>query len=147
MPDQMRITVGDGGEDFEAAIMKLDRRSARNALQRALSQAATPLVKEARRRAPGPGTGNLKRNIKKRSVKKAKRISKGLDQAVMVYLNSDAFYGLFYEFGFVHPDRGHVPAKPWMRPALEATEFAIIQRYQERAGKIIDRELEKRGRR
>lgn len=135
-----------GEKDIDESIKRLDSRKARTLLQRALNQSAQPSVKQMRTNADtnvGRDTGEGRKNIKKRNLKKAERNKLGLDQAVMVYLAADGFYLGIWEFGFVRNGR-HYPAKPWMRPAIDSTQGDVIRRYGRRAGELIEKEAAKR---
>lgn len=142
----MSITYSVSGvEDIRKSIKKLDSRKARNLLQRALNQAANPVVKDARTNADrnvGKRTGEGRKNIKKRNIKKAERERLGLDQGVEVYLASDGFYLGFWEMGFTR-NGIHYAAKPWLRPAIDMNEAIVIKRYKERAKVLVEREVAK----
>lgn len=134
-----------GLDDIQKAAKALDSRKARTLLSRALNQAAQPVVQDARRRADsevGKNTGQGRKNIKKRNLKKQERNRLNLDQAVMVYLDSDGFYLGFWERGFTRNGR-HYAARPWLRPALDSNEAQVINRYRERAKVLIEREVAK----
>lgn len=135
-----------GQDDFGKALARLDSRTARNGLQRALNQATQPVVKTARNnvdRAVGRDTGEGRKQIKKRNLKKAERASLKIDQGALVYLHTDGFYLMFWEFGFTRDGHSYA-ARPWMRPAIDSTKGDVVRRYNERASRIIEREAQKR---
>lgn len=137
-----------GFDDIDKAIQRLDKRKARNALRRATSQALQPAVKEARRLADqnvGRRTGEGRKNIKKRTLKKRERRSLGIDLGSIVFIDSDGFYLRFWELGFTRYGE-HYAARPFLRPALDTQQREIIERFRARGQQIIEREAKKRGR-
>lgn len=136
----------EGLDDFKAAEIKFGGRKLRSLLQRALNQSVQPVVKTARQnsvRMVGRNTGKGQKNIKKRNLKKNERNKLGIDQGVTVYLHSDGYYLGFWEHGFTRNGIQY-PARPWMRPAFDSQQGAVLQRYKTRAGELIKKELAKK---
>ena len=136
----------DGARDFDDAVEKLGARKARSVLSRALNQSTQPVVSEARRMADanvGRQSGEGRKNIKKRTLKKGERNALGLDLASMVYLDERGFHLRFWELGFTR-DGQHFAARPWLRPAADSQQGAVIRRFGQRATAILRRELEKK---
>lgn len=64
-------------------------------------------------------TGDLRRSIKARR-------SRGTPTEVVAKVDVGEFYGRFVEKGFLHKGGKHIPAKPFLVPALKETEKDVI---------------------
>ena len=134
-----------GLEDFDQAIKKLEGRQVRSVLRRATNQSVQPVVREARRlfdQNVGRQSGTTRRNIKKRSLKKSERNRLNIDLGALVYLDDDGFAGRFWELGFTRYGQHYAP-RPFLRPAADSQQAAVINRFGQRAGRILERELRK----
>ena len=112
----------EGGDALRRALLAVGRRVYR-LVDKALLAAAEPVRQEASRRAP-VRTGRLASSI----VAERERPRRHL-RRVRVGPNKEAYYGLFVELGHVirvggsgrkGKVLGHVPARPFLRPALDA---------------------------
>lgn len=127
-----------GLAELDRALQQLPKDVAKKELRGALMAGALIVERGAEERAPvraepgyiqrsfGPtGRGFLKRSVR-RGVQKRSQAS----MTVAVGIGR-AFWGMFQEFG-----TRFMPARPWLRPAWDATK--------ERAAKTIGEELGKR---
>lgn len=82
-------------------------------------------------------TGNLYNSIKAQGVRT--QTMRG-QMTVKIVAN---FYGRFLEFGFLHTGKNgkHVPARPWLIPAMQGAEDAAIAEIE----KVIIEEVDKLG--
>lgn len=132
-----RIQV-HGLRELQASIKRFESKVERRLLTRALMDAASIHVKEAKQRAP-VDTGELARNIRARpdkpegneeahvivGVRKLtkKQLAKAREKREGA---SDPFYWRFVEFG-----TSKMRARPFLRPAFENTVSKMIARFTE----------------
>ena len=101
----------DGLRELDKALNRLPLKARAPIMRRALMRAMEPVKQAAIAQAPIL-TGNLRTNIVKRtSIPKA---GNSFTAEARVSVLSDAFYGMFHEFGTVK-----LPARPFMRPAVD----------------------------
>lgn len=121
-------------------------KRANRVMKNALKQAATPVVKMARAKAPVGdrmhktykgrlvSPGFLSRNIDKQAF-----VTKQGTGVVRMGPKAEAFYGTqFLERGtrFISP-------RPWLVPAFEAASSAMLSKFAEALAKLIDKEVKK----
>jgi len=140
------VTGGDIlAQKIEDYGRQLESRKFRSTLSRAASQSMLPVVKEARRLAEAqfdsPSRESVK-GIKRRVLKKGERQRANIDFGALVYFSEDAYKLQFWERGFIRYGR-HYAARPMLRPALESEQGAVLRRFIERVGRIMQREAEK----
>lgn len=98
-------------------LERLDKKARRDALRPAMRQAANLVRDEARQRVPRR-TGLLRKNI----ITNVKIDAKGAVAKVRV--RSKAFYGRFVELG-----TKFLPARPFLRPALDQKAQAAVNEF------------------
>ena len=121
-----------GASELRKVLRRLPQNAQRRVLQSSLRQGANVIRDEAKALAP-VATGKLAASIKVRKVGR----STG-DSVHMVVTTGDAFWGNFLEFG-----TGRQPARPFMRPALDATGGAALVKIGKAMGRGIEREARK----
>jgi HK97 gp10 family phage protein len=126
-----------GFRELKRKLDTLPVNVARRVLPKASQEGAKVLRREARRRAPRR-EGTLRRGL---SYMRKKRMPKTA-ASYIVGLTRKAFYGMFIEFG-----TKHIPAKPFLRPALDEEKDKIINAMREKLRAGIEREAAKLGRR
>lgn len=148
MPGRLTFKI-EGAGQLESVLKKLPAEVAAKVSEGAVRAAAALVRDEAIARAPirsQPGVkydrkgksgrarlpGHLKRSIR---VKKVRRSGKSVHYVVTV---GRAFYGMFSEFG-----TSRQAARPWFRPALDASASRALDRLGLYLGKGIEREAEK----
>jgi HK97 gp10 family phage protein len=124
-----------GGRELERALVRLGENLAGEALLEALEAGAEPVVAEAKALVP-VRTGKLRDSIAPR-VKR-----RGRDPIVAV--GAKAPHAHLIEFGHIQTDRfgspiGHVAARPFLRPAVDAKADEVLKRVRERLGEAIER--------
>lgn len=102
----------EGVRELQRNVDKLSRSFSKSTLRTALRNAAAPVRKEARSKAPKE-SGALRRAIKSR----AKVTRSGFGFADVGVEKGDVFYGHFIEVG-----TSQQPARPFLRPALDDAE-------------------------
>lgn len=128
----MADSIGIGGAAGMGRVLDdLPRKLSARLLTRALRKGANVLRKEARRRAP-KRSGNLRRSIRIR-ISKAQRRGLAGAAGVQVYVSRGAFYGAFLEFGSARQ-----PAHPFLRPAFDATDSAMVDAIGKQLGDDIE---------
>jgi HK97 gp10 family phage protein len=128
-----------GGPQLETALKELGGEIAGRLGSNSVRAGARVIAAEARRKAPVGATGNLKRSITTVEDRDA-RLARGKQR--IAYAGSKLFYARFVEFGTVH-----AAAKPFLRPALDESAQAAVDKLTDNLGKGIERETVKyRGR-
>ena len=123
----------EGADELARVLRALPKELGDPALASALRKGATVVKKEAEETAP-TRTGTLRKNI---LVKKTKNRDRG-EVAYEVGPAQKAFYGLFAEFGTIQQ-----PARPWLRPAWEASKLQALDTIMKTLAKTIDRAAKK----
>lgn len=117
----------DGIAELRAGFTELQEVTQRTVLRRALAAGAEPVVEEAQRLAPRR-SGDLARGI-------AARVSVRKTQAeAVISFAKEQFYGRFVETG-----TSKLPARPFLRPALDTRSRAATERIGEALGSEIER--------
>jgi len=150
-----------GAKELEFFLKTFPKKVEKRLLKGALSAAALPIKREAKKLAP-KRTGTLKKAIKSRRVK-------GRRAAVQVYVErgkrakNDAWYAHIIEEGakphIIKGRKGRgltiggrtvqsvkhpgVKARPFMRPALETQARTAIGQFGKKLAMLIERELSK----
>lgn len=116
--------------ELTAAVME-----GANIVRRAVQDAA-PIRADATAKAIGKGKGRLPGYLKA-SIRRG--VVKFGDASVTVAVGTGrAFYGLFTEFG-----TRHQAARPWFRPAWEASREAALAKIGLALGKRVERAAER----
>lgn len=128
-----------GLRELQAALKRVsDASTDRKFLNSALLGGATLIVNEAKARVP-VDTGELRRNIRARSVKPTRHtatVQVGVRKLLKKQLRklrqkrpdaSDPFYWRFVEFG-----TSRVRARPFLRPAFERKKLDAIEAFKAR---------------
>lgn len=119
--------------NFEKVMGEVRRRGTR----RAMNAAATPVLREAKRRVP-VDSGKLKKSLKKRQITD---VATG---KVAVTVGSSVPYTHLVEFGHNSSRGGPVKAKPFLRPAFDSREKEAQAIFERELVSMIEKELAKR---
>jgi HK97 gp10 family phage protein len=122
-------------------------KRANRVMKNALKQAATPVLKMARAKAPVgdrkhrtyKGTlaipGFLRKNIDKQAF-----VTKQGTGVVRMGPKAEAFYGTT----FLERGTKYISPMPWLVPAFEAASSAMLSKFGEALAKLIDKEVNKK---
>lgn len=148
---QIRIT---GAREMAAVLLQLPHHIAKQALTKALREAAEPILDEARTLAPvgqeSKGRVRLRRTKRGKvtisnygKLKLSLRIAnvpanRTPHSATVVVTVGKAFWGLFVEFG-----TRFMSARPFMRPAFESKKMEALNRLGESLGEQIEKAAKK----
>ena len=113
---------------LEKRLKELGVKTAAKALRAALTAAAKPVVEEAKKRVP-VRTGKLRDNIVKSVSASGKR-----GAFARIGFRRKAFYGQFVETG-----TSKMPARPFLRPALDNKGKEAVDIFTVRLKKRIDK--------
>ena len=115
--------------------------------------AGSEIVAKAARQLVPVGTGLLQSTIKP-SKKKPRRkksgqfptkfvapIRVGTRRKLKIPADSPGFYPAAIEYGFTHTSGKKIPARPFMRPALDNNDFRVRQVFSNEVKKGIFREM------
>jgi HK97 gp10 family phage protein len=126
-----------GDKELEKALAAIDEKMQKKLMQNALREGAKIIAEEAKVRAP-KRTGMLKRSIKVRALHQKKRgtlgvqVQTGTRRELGISEQAYGYYPAALEYGWRMKRSGeHVPAKPYMRPALDTKRgqaFRVIGR-------------------
>jgi len=144
MKNTMSIEL-HGDKALMRAMNLLPDKVYNKVVKQAVNQAATPIRKQAQKNAPVGKTGNLKRNI----IKKSKLYK---NQAVVLSVvggqykkdpseEGSANHAHLVEFG--HGGPKPAPPHPFMRPAFDATKGKAEAKLRRAIGKGVEREAAK----
>jgi HK97 gp10 family phage protein len=130
-----------GLEELDRALQQLPKDIARKELRASVMAGARIVEKAAEDRAPVrdvPGWiqrsfGLTGRGFLKRSIRRATVKSGGASVTVQVGIGR-AFWGALLEFG-----TRYMPARPWFRPAWDASREAAARKIGEDLGKRIEK--------
>lgn len=115
-----------GAAELDKVLQQLPVEVAKKVLRGAVMSGAGVVVSEARLAAPRR-TGKLIREIRR-------KLDKQSTHSVTVQVGvGKAFYGLFQEFG-----TRFMPARPWFRPAWEASKMAALNQIGRALGRGIE---------
>lgn len=148
---KVRIT---GAREMAAVLLQLPHYIAKQALTKALREAAEPILDEARALAPvgqeAKGRVRLRRTKRGKvtisnygKLKLSLRIAnvpanQTPHSATVVVTVGKAFWGLFVEFG-----TRFMAARPFMRPAFESKKMEALNRLGESLGEQIEKAAKK----
>ncbi len=122
----------EGLDALDKAVRKLPQNIQKRVLKGALRAGGRVIAKEAKQRAPKK-TGTLRKSI---SVQVGKTRQGGA--IAFVTTKPEAFYSHMIEFG-----TSKIPAKPFLRPAFDATQQETIKAIGDALAKGIIKETEK----
>lgn len=153
----MKIEVKiDGLKELDEALAAFEDRIAKKALYSALSYAATPMMKDAKRRAiiaekahkmnygrfskkyVEVKPGLIRDSIKRRRLKKSELRKLGVTADVAIHVSKGKKqklypnYWPFIEYGTVKQ-----PAYPFFRPAFDTNAMQVIQRFSSKLAQNI----------
>ena len=136
-----RVRV-EGLRELERALAELPKATARNVLRRTITEAAQPLIADAKKLAPdrpGKPPNDLANSItiSSRLNKQQRKESRGDPKSfVEMYVGPDVSvpnaHGHWQEFGTVH----HGP-QPFMRPAWDANKNVVLHKIKDELGTQI----------
>ena len=149
----------EGLKELQAALLELPKKTAKNALRSAVNAGASVIRKDARKRAPvytgpvsagHPPPGTLKRSVIQKYIRElsndfqttfyvtVRKGKKYREQGKKGNLSQDAFYAYFVEYG-----TAKMTAKPFLRPAFEATKDEALQAMMAKLKERIEQEAGK----
>ena len=159
MPKDTLISLDfKGWRELEKNLLDLGNdRTIRATMKRAMLEAAEPMARDARSRAPRGATGNLVESIdvgvklsRRQAAEKGSSPGKaGNTVEVFVGPGKGGRAGVLFEFGTgprrtkSGANRGSVQARPFMRPAWEANKHQVLRDF----GVQLGREIESSARR
>jgi len=114
-----------GMADLERELNQLTLKARASVLRGALNKAIDPILQAARQNVSAQFTersGTLRRSIKKSAT--APRGSNGFTAEAKVGVTGEGFYGRFLEFG-----TSKMPARPFMRPAVDAHAQEVVDLF------------------
>lgn len=109
-----------GAKELEKTLKELGPQIASRLGDRALRAGAKPIVKEAKRLTPRR-TGNLRKSIKAVKARERGGAYAATRTVLIGFKKPHSRRAHLTEFGFVHRNGKHVAARPFIRPALDAT--------------------------
>ena len=148
-----------GLSELAAALRELPQRIGRNVLRGAVAAGAAEVRVEAKNKAPvytgdvtkgHPPLGTLKRAIYQKQIRElsdnqrqvfyvgVRQGKKYRNQGKKGNLSQDAYYWRWVEFG-----TSKMAARPFLRPAFEATKVAAVERIKEYMAERIPGEVAK----
>ena len=138
----MRVTGAKQLDKVLRDLAKVDNRAGRKVMRQALTVAAKPIVRDAKAKV-AKRSGNLRRSIGAVSPK-----GSGTKVSVKVGPRTGGkwkgFHGHLVEFGhaLVRGGKviGHVPAKPFMRPAWDTNKGGVLRTIGREIGPRIEKE-------
>ena len=122
----------EGLDALDRAVRKLPKNVQKRVLKGALRAGGRVIAKDAKQRVPKK-SGELKKSI---SVQAGKNQQDGA--TVFVATRPKAFYSHMIEFG-----TSKMPARPFLRPAFDATQQEVIKKIGEALAKGILKETAK----
>jgi len=114
-----------GLADLERELNQLTLKARASVLRGALNKAVDPVLKAARENVSAQFTersGTLRKSIQKSAT--APRGSNGFTAEAKVGVTGEGFYGRFLEFG-----TSKMPARPFMRPAVDAHAQEVVDLF------------------
>ena len=139
MANEVRI---EGLRELNATLKKLEDRTQKRILNRAVNAGAVVIRNEARQNAP-QDTGKLKRNIitaKRRAQKGQAVYAVSVRRKGKAEDSRNAFYGYFVEFG-----TSKMTARPFLTPAFEGKREEAMRQIAKTLGEGIDKAAKEEG--
>lgn len=135
-----------GAKELSRQLNNLDRQMAQNIVRRAMTQAAKPVVQTARalvRRKSGRLAKSIKSKVlKSRWNRGSRRIGRvivtGSRKELGIPADASGYYPSTLELG-----SSHVPAKPYLRPAIDRNERIVRNVLRTVIGQGIDKQIKK----
>ena len=131
LPTRDRMVVGV--EEIQAVFRALPDAVQRTAVKSALEESAEVLLAAVQRTVPRGETGVLEASLRIFPVRKAKTKS-----SIRVGAGKEGWYGALLEYG-----TRHMPARPWIRPALDSAFGGVVTTFREEFGESVERESDK----
>lgn len=131
-----RITLDfTGFDELERELKKMDEKTRSKTLANVTEKAARPIRDKAKSLVKKK-TGNLKKSIQ---TKKLNRLGDGVGAAIVGPSRGKdkGNHGHLVEFGYKHTNGKTIPASPFMRPAFESEEEAVLKIYEEELKKEL----------
>ena len=131
----------EGMGHLKAQFEELSNKAQRAVMRKALTQTGAVVLKAARAKCPVK-TGKLKK-----SIKQSVSVKEGGESYVKIFVSKP--HGHLIEFGHAikrvkgGPTFGHVPAHPFMRPAIDESHPAIIARFAEAMKEQVQKQTAK----
>jgi len=122
---QKIYTGVEGAEEIEKLLQEMGL-AANEILDEAALAGATIAFEDAKRRAPVK-TGNLKASLKLNKPRANKDRQKKRSSASVGFNYKKAYYLPFVELGHKTKSGEHVPAKPFLRPAIDKNKKTIAE--------------------
>jgi HK97 gp10 family phage protein len=140
----------EGGKELERRLKKLGDKVHRRVTRQAVNAAATPVVKAAKANAPKQ-SGLLKKAMGKKvaTFKKTQAVAaivgakKSVQGEVDGKPRKPSRYAHLVEKGHINEHGEHVPAQPFLRPALEQTGEQAMSVMQTKFAAGIEKEAKK----
>ena len=132
-PTNARGFFLEGAKELDLVLKKLPN-AVRGRVMRSAAMAGARVVRDTAKRTVPVEQGDLRDAIVARSERDAGRH----EVKVKVGPTRRGFYGLFLEFGTVR-----LPARPWLRPAWEASKGKALNRIGKALGPAIERAAKK----
>lgn len=119
----------EGAKEVEVVLRRLPNQ-VRGRVLRAVAMSGARVLRDAARQNAPVESGTLRESIVARGERRAGRH----EVRVKVGPLRTAFYGLFQEFG-----TSRLAARPWLRPAFEASKVEALRRIGAALGPAIER--------
>ena len=119
MTQQQTATI-DGIKELRKAFKELSDSAQRGVLRTALRQAAKPVVKEARRRVP------VDTGLTKKAIGTKVWLKKDSVATVMIGLRRGMKGSRHFLVGLLELGTRNMPARPFLRPALDSQKNAAV---------------------
>ena len=124
----MPAVVMHGGRELDRKLKGLGEKLGKRVMRKALKAGGQLVVQEMKKRVPRGKTGNLKRSISKRPLRR-----RGGSFAIIVGQRwPEGAHGHLIELGTVK-----MAAKPFMRPAFAATHKQVTKVFVEKLAQGI----------
>lgn len=137
MADALKVEI-QGLQELEKKLLQMAPKLARNGLRAAVAAGARVVAAEARKNAP-VDTGTLRRAVYSKQIREESNMTQQTfyvgarfgkrEQAK----NRDAYYFPFVEFG-----TAKMAAKPFMRPAFEATKEQAAEAIKDKLAQRVE---------
>jgi HK97 gp10 family phage protein len=141
----------EGGKDLERRLKKLGEKVYRKVTKQAVGAAATPVVKAAKANVE-TDSGLLKKSLGKKVVtfKKTQTVAaivgarRSVEGNVRGKVRKPSRYAHLVEKGHIDEHGNHIPAEPFLRPALEQSGAKAMDLMQNKLAAGLEKEAKKR---